>query len=44
MISLETISTLLSISQSQLIEDLAIALLASPQLVLFFEKFPELAA
>lgn len=40
MISLETISTLLSISQSQLIEDLAIALLASPQLVLFFEKFP----
>ncbi|QHM73121.1 ATPase RavA stimulator ViaA [Mixta intestinalis] len=40
MISLDTISTLLSISQSQLVEDLAITLLASPQLVLFFEKFP----
>lgn len=40
MISLDTISALLSISEGDLVEDLLIALLASPQLVLFFEKFP----
>jgi len=40
MISLDTLSALLSISEGDLIEDLVIALLATPQLVLFFEKFP----
>ena len=40
MISLDTLSALLSISEGDLVEDLVIALLASPQLVLFFEKFP----
>jgi len=42
MISLETLSTLLSIGETELIEELIIALLASPQLALFFEKFPGL--
>ncbi len=40
MISLETLSTLLSIGETDLIEELILALLASPQLALFFEKFP----
>ncbi|MDR7343641.1 uncharacterized protein with von Willebrand factor type A (vWA) domain [Pantoea alhagi] len=40
MISLDTLSALLSISEGDLVEDLVIALLATPQLVLFFEKFP----
>ena len=40
MISLDALNTLLSVSQGDLVEDLVIALLASPQLVLFFEKFP----
>jgi len=42
MISLETLSTLLSIGETELIEELIIALLASPQLALFFEKFPRM--
>ena len=40
MISLETLSTLLSIGETELIEELILVLLASPQLALFFEKFP----
>ena len=42
MISLETLSTLLSIGETELIEELILALLASPQLALFFEKFPRM--
>jgi len=42
MISLESLSALLSIGETELIEDLIIALLASPQLALFFEKFPRM--
>ncbi len=42
MIPLETLSTLLSVGETELIEELIIALLASPQLALFFEKFPGL--
>jgi uncharacterized protein with von Willebrand factor type A (vWA) domain len=42
MISVETLSTLLSIGETELIEELIIALLASPQFALFFEKFPGL--
>ncbi len=33
---------MLSISETELIEELIVALLASPQLALFFEKFPRL--
>lgn len=40
MISLETLSVLLSIGEAELTEELILALLASPQLALFFEKFP----
>ncbi|MGD8107104.1 ATPase RavA stimulator ViaA [Pantoea sp. FN0302] len=40
MISLDTLNALLSISEGDLIEDLVIVLMASPQLVLFFESFP----
>ena len=42
MISLETLSALLSIGEAELIEELILALLASPQLAIFFEKFPGL--
>lgn len=42
MISVETLSTLLSVGETELIEELIIALLASPQLALFFEKFPRM--
>jgi len=42
MISLETLSTLLSIGEGELIEELILVLLASPQLALFFEKFPRM--
>lgn len=39
MISLETLSTLLSIGETELIEELILALLASPQLALFLKSF-----
>lgn len=42
MISLDTLSALLAIGEGELIEELIIALLASPQLALFFEKFPRM--
>ncbi len=42
MISLETLSSLLSIGETELIEELILVLLASPQLALFFEKFPRM--
>ncbi len=42
MISLETLSALLSIGETELIDELILALLASPQLALFFEKFPRM--
>lgn len=40
MISLDTLSALLSISEGDLIDDLMLALMAAPQLALFFETFP----
>ena len=40
MITLDTLSALLAVSEGDLLEELVIALLASPQLALFFEKFP----
>ncbi|HBI07032.1 MAG TPA: hypothetical protein DDY48_07950, partial [Erwinia persicina] len=42
MISLDTLSMFLAVSENELIEELVIGLLASPQLVAFFEKFPKL--
>lgn len=39
MIPLETLSTLLSVGETELIEELIIALLASPQLALFLKSF-----
>lgn len=40
MISLDTLSAFLALSEGDLIEELAIAMLASPQLTVFFEKWP----
>lgn len=42
MMSLEALSALLSISEIDLVEELIVTLLASPQLALFFEKFPRM--
>ncbi|WP_158782472.1 ATPase RavA stimulator ViaA [Pantoea sp. BAV 3049] len=42
MISLDTLSAFLAVSENDLIEELVLALLASPQLAIFFEKFPGL--
>ncbi len=42
MISLDTLSTFLAVSEGELIDELVIVLLASPQLSVFFEKFPGL--
>lgn len=42
MISLEALSSLLSINEIDLVEELIVTLLASPQLALFFEKFPRM--
>ncbi|MGL5423158.1 ATPase RavA stimulator ViaA [Serratia fonticola] len=40
MLSLETLDMLLSISEGELIEELIIGMLATPQLAVFFNKFP----
>lgn len=42
MLSLATLDLLLSISESELIEEMVVGLLASPQLAIFFEKFPRI--
>lgn len=42
MLSLATLDLLLSISESELIEEMVVGLLASPQLALFFEKLPRI--
>ncbi|WP_114987326.1 ATPase RavA stimulator ViaA [Pragia fontium] len=42
MMSLQTIELLLSISESEIVEELIISLLAAPQLVIFFEKYPKI--
>lgn len=42
MLSLAALDAILGISESQLIEDILLALLAAPQLAVFFEKFPRL--
>ncbi|WP_179038392.1 ATPase RavA stimulator ViaA [Limnobaculum xujianqingii] len=42
MMSLQTIELLLSISESEIIEELLISLFAAPQLAIFFEKYPKI--
>lgn len=42
MLSLATLDLLLSISESELIEEMVVGLLVSPQLAIFFEKFPRI--
>jgi len=42
MLSLDTLNVMLAVSEEGMIEEMILALLASPQLVLFFEKFPRL--
>lgn len=42
MLSLAALDAILGISEGQLIEEIIIALLAAPQLAIFFEKFPRL--
>ncbi|KAF1367613.1 ATPase RavA stimulator ViaA [Yokenella regensburgei] len=42
MLTLDTLNVMLSVSEEGLIEEMLLALLASPQLALFFEKFPRL--
>ena len=42
MITVDTLNVVLAISEGEMIEEIIIALLASPQLALFFEKFPRL--
>ncbi|HHA0035295.1 TPA: ATPase RavA stimulator ViaA [Yersinia enterocolitica] len=42
MLSLATLDLLLSISENELIEEMVVGLLASPQLAIFFEKFPRI--
>ena len=42
MLTLDTLNVMLAVSEEGLIEEMIIALLASPQLAVFFEKFPRL--
>ncbi|EFP7452301.1 hypothetical protein D1912_19020, partial [Escherichia coli] len=44
MLTLDTLNVMLAVSEEGLIEEMIIALLASPQLAVFFEKFPRLKA
>lgn len=42
MLTLDTLNIMLAVSEEGLIEELILTLLASPQLVAFFEKFPKI--
>ena len=42
MLTLDALNALLAISEETIVEELIVALLASPQLAVFFEKFPKL--
>ncbi|RLM22479.1 hypothetical protein BIY29_12185 [Brenneria alni] len=42
MITLESLEVLLSIDENELLDDLVVTLLATPQLAIFFEKYPNL--
>ncbi|WP_330985563.1 MULTISPECIES: ATPase RavA stimulator ViaA [Enterobacterales] len=42
MLTLDTLNVMLAVSEESMIEEMIIALLAAPQLAIFFEKFPRL--
>ncbi len=42
MLTIDTLNVMLAVSEEGMIEEMIIALLASPQLAIFFEKFPRL--
>ncbi len=42
MLTIDTLNVMLAVSEEGMIEEMIIALLASPQLAVFFEKFPRL--
>lgn len=42
MLTLDTLNVMLAVSEESMIEEMIIVLLASPQLAIFFEKFPRL--
>lgn len=42
MLNLTMIDILLSINEMEIIEDIVLTLLATPQLVIFFEKYPNI--
>ena len=42
MLTIDTLNVMLAVSEEWMIEEMIIALLASPQLAVFFEKFPRL--
>jgi len=42
MLTVDTLNMMLAVSEEGMIEEMIIALLASPQLAVFFEKFPRL--
>ncbi|HAU3220720.1 TPA: hypothetical protein JDH36_004447, partial [Salmonella enterica subsp. indica] len=42
MLTLDTLNVMLAVSEEGMVEEMILALLASPQLVIFFEKFPRL--
>lgn len=39
MLTLDTLNTMLAVSEEGMVEEMILALLASPQLVIFFESF-----
>lgn len=42
MLTLDTLNVMLAVSEEGIIEEIILTLLASPQLAIFFEKFPRL--
>ena len=42
MLTLDTLNIMLAVSEEAMIEEMIVALLASPKMVVFFNKFPRL--
>lgn len=42
MLTLDTLNVMLAVSEEGMVEEVILTLLASPQLAVFFEKFPRL--
>ena len=42
MLTLDTLNIMLAVSEEAMIEEMIVALLASPKMVVFFKKFPRL--